>query len=61
MRHPALEPKQRVEFIEENDPDSGARQALLRGGVSGGPWLLCSPIAGVQLSSSADTTPLLIT
>lgn len=61
MRHPALEPKQRVEFIEENDPDSGARQALLRGGMSGGPWPLCSHIAGVQLSRSADTSLLLVT
>lgn len=25
MRHPTLEPKQTVEFVEENDPDSGAR------------------------------------
>lgn len=31
MRHPALEPKQRVEFVEENNPDSEARWTLLHG------------------------------
>lgn len=60
MRHPTLEPKQTVEFVEENDPDSGARWTLLHRErqEDPGPWVHTSP--GIWLSSSTDTSHSLV-
>ena len=57
-RHPTLEPKQTVAFVEENDPDSGARWTLLRGERQEDPGLRVHTSPGIWLSSSTDTAHL---